>query len=71
MRGAIDLEHHPLTGPPCSAASVLDPAALLGGGDPVGTKNAADFLTAELDLFLFFELLGQVMIVEALVFPSG
>ena len=30
MRGAIDLEHHPLTGPSFSAASVFDPAALLG-----------------------------------------
>jgi hypothetical protein len=27
--------------------------------------------SAELDLFLFLELLGQMVIVEALVFPSG
>jgi hypothetical protein len=71
MRGTIDLEHHPFTGPSLSAASVLDPAALLGGCDPVGSKDTPDFLSTELDLFLFFELLGQMVIVEPLVFPSG
>ena len=71
MRGAIDLKHHPFTGPSFSAASVFDAAAPLGGTDPVCTKNTADSLTAELDLFLFFELLGQMVIVETLVFPSG
>src|SRR6187402_100480 len=71
VRGAIDLEHHSLTGPSFSAASVFDPAAPLGGTDPVCTKNTPDFLSTELDLFLFFELLGQMVIVEALVFPSG
>ena len=70
MRGAIDLEHHPFTGPSFSAASVFDPAALLGGGDPLSSKNTANLLTTELDLFLFLELLGQMVIVEVFVFPS-
>ena len=69
MRGAIDLEHHPLTGPSFSAASVFNPAALLGGGDPMGTKNTANLFTTELDLFLFLEFLGQMMIVEVFVLP--
>jgi hypothetical protein len=68
MRGAIDLEHHPLTGPSFSAASVFDPAALLGGRDPVGSKDTANLFTTELDLF-FLELLGQMMIVEVFVLP--
>ena len=71
MRGAIDLEHHPFTGPSFSAASMLDPAALPGRNDPLSTKNTTHFLTAELDLLLLFELLGQMVIVETLVFPSG
>jgi hypothetical protein len=69
MRGTINLEHHPFAGSSLPAASVFDPAALLGGTDPVGSKDTADFLTAELDLFLFFELLGQMMIVEVFVLP--
>jgi hypothetical protein len=71
MRRAIDLKHHPFTGPSFSAASVFDPAALPRGGDPFSSKDTADFLSAELDLFLFLELLGQMVIVEPLVFPSG
>ena len=54
-----------------SAASVFNPAPLLGGTDPLSAKDTPDFLPAELDRFLFFELLGQMVIVEALVFPSG
>jgi len=71
MGGTIDLEHHPFGGPSFSAASVLEPAPLLGGRDPLSSKDAPHFLSAELDLFLFFELLGQMVIVEALVFTSG
>ena len=71
MRRAIDLKHHPFTGPSFSAASVFDPAALPRGGDPFSSKDTADFLSAEIDLFLFLELLGQMVIVEPLVFPSG
>ena len=71
MWGAIDLEHQSFTGSSFSTASVLDPAALLGGADPVGTQELADLLPAQLDLFLLFELLGQMVIVESLVFPSG
>jgi hypothetical protein len=50
---------------------VLEPAPLLGGTDPLSAKDTADFLPADLDRFLFFELLGQMVIVEALVFSSG
>jgi hypothetical protein len=71
MGRAIDLEHHPLSGPSFSAASVFDAAPLAGGTDPASTKDAADFLRAERDLFLFIELLGQRVVVDALVFPSG
>jgi hypothetical protein len=71
MGGTIDLEHHPFGGPSFSAASVLDPSSFLGGTDPLSSKNAPHFLSAELDLFLFFELLGQMVIVEALVLSSG
>ena len=71
MWGAIDLEHHSFTGSSFSTASVLDAAALLGGADPVGTQELADLLPAQLDLFLLLELLGQMVIVESLVFPSG
>ena len=70
MRGAIDLEHHPPTGPSFSAASVLDSVALLGIRS-LGTKNLPDFVTIDLNLFWFFELLGQTMVVEAFVFTSG
>jgi hypothetical protein len=69
MRGAIDLKHHPFTGSSFSAASLFDPAALLGGGDPVSAQELADLLPAQLDLFLLFELLGQMMIVEVFVLP--
>jgi hypothetical protein len=48
---------------------VFDPAALLGGRDPMGSKNTANLFTTELDLFLFLELLGQMMIVEVFVLP--
>ena len=71
MRRAIDLENHPFTGPSFSAASVFDSAALLGGSDSFSAKDTADFLSAEIDLFLFLELLGQMVIVEPLIFPSG
>ena len=71
MGRTIDLEHHPFSGSSFSAASVFDPAPLLGGTDPLSAKDTPDFLPAHLDRFLFFELLGQMVIVEALVFPSG
>ena len=67
VRGAIDLEHHPLTGPSFSAASVFEPAPLLGVTDPLSPKDTPDFLPTHLDRFLFFELLSQMVIVEALV----
>jgi hypothetical protein len=71
MRGAIVLEPHPFGGPSFSPASVFDPAPLLGGTDPLSAKDTPDFLAAELDRFLFLELLGQMVIVKPLVFPSG
>jgi hypothetical protein len=66
MRGTIDLEHHPFTGPSFSAASVFDLAVLLRGGDPLSSKDTPDFRSV-----LVLELLGQMVIVEPLVFPSG
>ena len=39
MRGTIDLEHHPFTGPSFSAASVFDPAALTGFAHCLITKT--------------------------------
>ncbi len=71
MGRAIDLEHHAFSGSSFSAASVFEPAPLLGGTDPLSPKDTADFLPAHLDRFLFFELLSQMVIVEALVFASG
>src|SRR5688572_5786674 len=67
MRGAIDLEHHPLGLFSVSAAAVLGGAAFPGRCDPMGAKELADLLTTELDLLMFFELLGQMMIVESSV----
>jgi hypothetical protein len=37
----------------------------------VGAKEPADLLTTEIDLLVLFELLGQMVIVEPLVFPLG
>ena len=37
----------------------------------MGAKNLPHFLSTELDALLVFELLGQMVIVESLVFPSG
>lgn len=71
MGRTIDLEHHPFSSASFSAASVFDPTTLLGRTDPLSAKDTPDFPPAELDRFLFFELLGQMVIVEALVFPSG
>jgi hypothetical protein len=50
---------------------VFEPAPLVGGSDPLSAKDTPDFLPTELDRFLFFELLSQMVIVEALVFSSG
>jgi hypothetical protein len=36
----------PFTGSSFSAASVFDPATLLRGRDPVGSKDTADLFTA-------------------------
>jgi hypothetical protein len=37
----------------------------------VRAKDTPDLLAAELNLLVFFELLGQVMIVKSLVLPPG
>jgi hypothetical protein len=37
----------------------------------MGAKDPPDFLTTELNVFLFLELLGQMVIIESLVLPSG
>lgn len=37
----------------------------------MSAKQLAQLLSRELDLFLFFELLGQMVIVEVLVLPFG
>ena len=37
----------------------------------MGAKDAPDLLTTDLNVFLFFELLGQMMIIKSLVLPSG
>ena len=71
MGGTIDLEHHPFGGPSFPTAAVLEPSSFLGGRDPLSSKDTPHFLSAELDLFLFFELLGQMVIVEVFVLPPG
>ena len=37
----------------------------------MGAKDPAHLLTTELNVFLLFELLGQMMIIESPVLPSG
>jgi hypothetical protein len=59
MRGTIDLEHHPLSQPSVSAASVLGGTPLSWSPDPVSPKELADLLTTELALLVVFELFGQ------------
>lgn len=71
MGRTIDLEHHPFSDSSFPPAAVLDPAPLVGGPNPLSTKNAPDFLTAQIDRFLFFKFLGQVVIVKTLVFSQG
>ena len=49
MRGAIDLEHHPFTGPSFSAASVFIPRRFLG--DASHAQEYGEPFHTELDLF--------------------
>jgi hypothetical protein len=58
MGRTIDLEHHAFTGSSFRPASVLDAAAILGQADPLTPKDNPHFVSAQLNLFLFFEFLG-------------
>ena len=71
MGRAIDLEHHPFSGSSFPPGAVFEPAPLFGRPNPFSTKHTTDFLTAEIDRFLFFKLLGQMVIVEPLVLSQG
>src|SRR5512147_1776647 len=71
MGRTIDLEHHAFAGSSFPPTVVLDAAALLGRADPLTPKDNPHFLSAQLDLFLFLEFLGQMVIVKALVLSSG
>jgi hypothetical protein len=54
-----------------AAAAVLRATPLSRRGDPVGAKDTSDLLATELNLLVFFELLGQIVIVKSLVLPPG
>ena len=66
----IDLEHHAFSGP-VSRRFGVESSSFLGGTDPLASKDTPKFLPGELDLFLFFEFLGQMVIVEAFVISLG